>query len=292
MSQNLDEYKRKKLAEMISQIDTVSMDQIKLNGMTIRCGRELVKLTVSGVEDLTMEDEIREELRLKLGEKLASIKDRLNEKITEVVQYTNQIRIEAERKEKELEQKIRNAKPMPDVHMSHAKRGLSVIKGDGRDELIWFVQGIYWPKTIDRKPIDPKYSKKLLTNIIFMVTTKNSNVTGVSTRTPIGLEYFSHYHQHRPDCWGKWSYPKSFSSPDDIISIARAAEAVLEDVNSHSLANRSPRGLPRFATLQRHIIQKKEAEKKPTVDKMLNQATRRSGISTETRSTDEDVWSL
>ena len=289
MSEELNEYKRKKLAEMMSNIETVSVDDINLNGFTVRNGTKLLKLEVTGVEDITMVQEIREEFRLKLSEKLSSIKDRLNEKITEVVQYTTQIRMEAERKERELEEKIRNSRPMPDVIMEHAKKGLSVIKGDGRDELTWFVQGIYWPKTIDKIPIDPKYSKKLLTNIVFMIQTKGKNVIRVSTRQPIGLDYFQHYHQHKPDCWGKWKFPSIYNNPNDIIAIARNAEAVLENVNSHSLAERQPRGLPRFATLQRHTIRKTTME---TDDSMLNQATRRSGISTEIRSEDSEVWSL
>lgn len=290
MTTELTDYKRKKLEEMFRMIGAVSMDDLETNGFTIRCGTKLLKLGVTEIEDLTMETEIREELRSKLGERLSTIKDRLNEKITEVVQYTSQIKMEAERKERELEEKIRKAKPMPDVFLSHAKRGLSVIKGDGRDELIWFVQGIYWPKTIDGKMIDPKYSKKLLTNIVFMIQTKNKSITRVTTRQPIGLDYFEHYHQQKPDCWGKWKHQPNFNQPDDIIAVARTAEAVLENVNSHSLANRSPRGLPRFATLQRHMAPNKEVKR--TEDGQLSQATRRSGVSTEMRANGEDVWSL
>lgn len=290
MSEELNEYKRKKLAEMLRDIEGVSVDDINLNGFTIRNGSKILKLEVTGIEDVTMDQEIREEFRLKLGEKLASIKDRLNQKITEVVQYTTQIRMEAERKERELEDKLRRAQPMPDVMMDHAKKGLSVIKGSSKDELIWLVQGIYWPKTIDNQAIEPKYSKKLLTNITFMIVTHKDVIKGVSTRQPIGLEYFDHYHQQRPDCWGKWHAPNRFKTPNDIINIARQAEAVLENVNSHSLARRDPRGLPRFSTLNRHLVPKKTV--KPTEDSMLSQATRRSGISTEMRSADEDVWSL
>lgn len=290
MSEELNEYKRKKLAEMLRDIEGVSVDDINLNGFTIRNGNKILKLEVTGIEDVTMDQEIREEFRLKLGEKLASIKDRLNQKITEVVQYTTQIRMEAERKERELEEKLRRAHPMPDVFMDQAKKGLSVVKGSSRNELIWLVQGIYWPKTIDNKPIEPKYSKKLLTNITFMIKTQGDVIKKVSTRQPIGLEYFEHYHQQRPDCWGKWHPQNRFNTPDDIIRIAREAEAVLENVNSNSLARRDPRGLPRFSTLKRHLIPSKKV--KPTEDSMLSQATRRSGISTEMRSADEDVWSL
>ena len=291
MSEELNEYKRKKLAEMIREIDGITVDDIQTNGFTIRNGTKLLKLQVTEVEDITMEQEIREEFRIKLGEKLASIKDRLNQKITEVVQYTTQIRMEAERKERELEEKLRRAHPMPDVFMDHAKKGLSVIKGGGRDELIWLVQGIYWPKSIDNDPIEPKYSKKLLTNITFMITTQGKVVKGVSTRQPIGLEYFDHYHQQRPDCWGRWHHVERFNDPNDIVNIARQAEAVLENVNSHSLARRDPRGLPIFYTQKRHVVPKK-SPKKAVEDDMLSQATRRSGISTEMRSADEDVWSL
>ena len=288
---DLNEYKRQKLAEMMRDVDTVSVNDIQLNGFTIRNGNKILELKVTNIEDITMEQELREEFRGKLGDKLSIIKDKLNEKITEIVQYTTQIKLEAERKERELEERIRNSRPMPDVTEDHAKRGLSVIKGSSRDELIWLVQGIYWPKLIDKEPIDPKYSKKLLTNVTFLIQTKGNNVLRVSTRQPIGLDFFEHYHQQKPDCWGKWKYNSTYRSPDDIIAIARTAEAVLENVNSHSLANRQPRGLPRYSTLARHKIAKRSVPQ-PIDESMLNQATRRSGISTDMRATDEDVWSL
>jgi len=290
MSEDLEKYSKKKLEQMYSEINSVTMDELKTDGLTIRCGTKILKLTATEIEDLSMEQEIREELRQKLTEKLFLIKEKLNVKITEMVQYTQRIKIEAERKERELEEKIRNARVMPDVTMDHAKRGLSCVKSQERDGLIWLIQGIYWPKTVDRKPIDPRYSKKLLTNITFKIKTIGNKVVQVSTHQTIGLNHFDHYHQQNPDCWGNWVFNSTYKTPNDIIQIARNAEAVLENVNSRSLANRQPRGLPRFETLQRHVLTNEKSIENNI--NMLNQTTTRSGITADIRSNDDNVWSL
>lgn len=277
------------LGEMEQIIDGVSVNTIQAEGMTIRLGGKLVTLKVENVEVPSIEDEIREEFRDKLRERLGMIKNSLNSKITEMVQYTSRIRDEYERKEREYKEKIRRAKPMPDVFWQHAQKGLSVLKGSGNDTIIWLVQGIYWPKFVDGKTIEPKYAKKLLTNVTYLIETNNEKVLRVSTRKPLGLDYFEHYHQQTPDCWGKWKPQNTWNRPEDIINIAREAEAVLENVNTGSIANRAPRGLPRLETLRRHLIETKR--EKPSIN-ILNQAARRTGIGGGIRiREDEDMWS-
>ena len=281
----LTKLKKEALAKMFQDIDSVDVNAIKNTGITIRAGNKLVKLEVVSETPIELEEEIREEFRIRLREKLQEIKNRLNQKVTEIVETTSRIRIEAERKEQELKSQLQRAHPMPDVFFEHAGRGLSCVKGQGHGEIIWLVSGIYWPKFYDGKRIDPKYSKMLLTQIMFMIHTKGDKVTGVSTRQLIGLDYFEHYHQHRPDCWGHWVYPKNWSNPNDIIKIARDAEAVLQNVNPHSIANRSPRGLPRKETLARHLA----AEKTVKIAKP-DQGEIRTGRTTAGRT--EDVWEI
>jgi hypothetical protein len=288
---NLSDTAQRTLTEMFGIVDSVQVDDIQNEGITIRSGNKLLKLQVVSEEPITIEDEIREEFRQKLRTKMQEIKNRLNQKVTEIVESTSRIKAEAERKERDLKRKLAEAMPMPQVKMEHAKRGLSVVKGSRQDELVWLVQGVYWPKFVDDRPIEPRYSKKLISNVIYMVTTKGNKVTGVSTHKPIGLDFFDHYHQQNPDCWGHWSYPKSWRSADDIIAIARAAEAVLENVNTNSIAHSSPRGLPRKATLLRHRVANTRTERKRATDERLNlnQESVRTGV---TGNTTGDVWSI
>lgn len=278
--------KKEALEKMFQDIDSVDVNAIKNTGITIRTGNKLIKLEVVSETPIELEEEIREEFRIRLREKLQEIKNRLNQKVTEIVETTSRIRIEAERKEQELKSQLQRAHPMPDVFFEHAESGLSCVKGRGHGEIVWLVSGIYWPKFYDSQRIDPKYSKKLLTQVMFMIHTTGNKVTGVSTRQLIGLDYFEHYHQQRPDCWGRWVYPKDWSTPNDIIKIARDAEAVLQNVNPHSIANRSPRGLPRKETLSRHLAT--ETNRRVAHEQNPNQGEIRTGTIART----EDVWEI
>lgn len=245
------------LKNMFQDIDSINIDDVKSEGVTIRVGKQIVKLEVVSDSPISIEDEIREEFRLKIKEKLQEIKVRLNTQIQSLVESTTQVKIEYERKERELKNKLRRAQPMPDIFLAQAERGLSVVKGERAEELIWLVQGVYWPKTYGdlarMKEIEPNYSKKMMTHIIFMIRTKGNTITKVSTHKPIGLAYFEHYHQQRPDCWGSWQHPTRWERPDDIIKVAKDAEAVLENINPYSIATHNPRGLPRQSTVERHL---------------------------------------
>jgi hypothetical protein len=290
---NLKKVSEDKLKEMFSYIDNVNIENLKTDGMTIRIGNQIVKLTATKIENISIEDEIREEFRIKLSEKLNEIKVKLNDKIIELVDFTNRIKEEADRKEREIEERLRTSCMMPDINIRHAKQGLSCVKGERKDEIIWLVQGIYWPKTVgdgtNWKKIEPAYAKKMISSIIFMIVTEGKKVKGVSTRKPVGLDYFEHYHQSKPDCWGKWSPKRDFKGPDDIIKIAKEAEAVLENINPRSLADRSPLALPRFATLERHLLNKPTEKPEVTI---LNQEDIRSGIRPNTTGTNDNLWSI
>ena len=273
---------------MFDCLDSVDIDKIQSDGLSIRVGDKVLKLNVVSQTEIPEVSEIKEEFRQKLNEQQRLIKQKINDKINEITEYHHSMRMEYRRKEKELKDILARSCPMPDITYNHAQQGLSVVKGDGADRLIWLVQGVYWPKTIDQKQIDPKFSKKMISNVVFMIETSKEIVTSVSTRKPIGLDYFSHYHQSRPDCWGKWKSQSSWKTPNDIIKIAREAEAVLENINTGSIADQNPRGLPRKSTLGRHIVESKKSQNMGA----LNQTTRRSGITTDVRREDGEVWSL
>ena len=273
---------------MFDCLDSVDIEKIESDGLSIRVGDKLLKLNVVSNTAIPEVAEVKEEFRQKLNEQQRLIKQKINDKINEITEYHHSMRMEYKRKEKELKDILSRSCPMPEINHTHAQQGLSVVKGDGADSLIWLVQGVYWPKTIDQKQIDPKFSKKIISNVVFMIETRKLMVRSVSTRKPIGLDYFSHYHQSRPDCWGKWKNQSNWKTPNDIIKIAREAEAVLENINTGSIADQNPRGLPRKSTLGRHIIDSKKSQNMGT----LNQTTRRSGISEEIRREDGEVWSL
>jgi hypothetical protein len=273
---------------MFDCLDSVDIDKIVSDGLTIRVGHKVLKLSVVSQSMIPEVDEIKSEFREKLNTQQRAIKQKINEKINEITEYHHSMKIEYKRKEQELKDILARSAPMPDILYRHAQNGLSVAKGENKNELVWLVQGVYWPKTYDHVQIDPKFSKKMISNVVYLINTKDNRVTGVSTRKPIGLDYFSHYHQSRPDCWGKWKNKPSWSTPDDIIKIAREAEAVLENINSGSIAEQNPRGLPRHNTLKRHLVDKKDSARMGA----LNQTTKRTGITEEVRSEDRDVWSL
>jgi len=281
MEEKIEQFK-----SVFNDLDMIDIDKIKTDGMSMRIGNKLV--IFKSIEDnpISVEDEIRNELREKINSQQKLIRDKINAKISEMVEYFNQVKREYLRKENDLKRTLRNSTAMPNVEFNHAQRGLSVLKGSN-GEIIWLVQGVYWPKTIDGKPIEKKFSKKMISPIVFLIKTNDNKVHDVSTRQPIGLDYFDHYHQSRPDCWGQWKHSKDFKTPDDIIKIARDGEAVLENINTSSIATGSPRGLPRKSTILKHIVKNKEED----VLGSLNQQIRRSGISVDTGSDSLDVWS-
>ena len=270
---------------IFSLLDGVDVDTIQTDGISMRLGNRVVKFSIDTSASLSIEDEVREEFRGKLRDKLQKIKDQVNSKISEMSSFVSNIKREFERKEKELNDKLKLAKPMPNVTFAHAQKGLSVVQGRNKNSMYWFVQGIYHPQYLDTKLLDPKYTKKMISNIVFCIQTEKDRVIEVSTRQPIGLDYFSHYHQSQPDCWGHYKPPRNFKSPDDIIAIAREAEIVLENINSKSIANSTPRGLPRQNTLSRHLV--KDSTK--TFKSPLSQEIKRTGITAEGR-TGDDIW--
>ena len=191
---------------------------------------------------------------------------------------------EFDRKERLLKETLDKAAPMPHVTWQHAMRGLSVVKGDGRGELVWLVKRMYRPLTVDNNAIEPAYVKKLTSHIFIAVHTHDKKVTNVSTRKIVGLEYFPHYHQSNPDCWGNWKYPSDWETPDDILKIAGDAEAVLENINTMSIARRAPAGLPRLETLRKHVT----SVRGPSQSVTMTDAMTREGAGRQL--SEPDVW--
>lgn len=271
---------------MFEQLESIDVDKIQMEGVTLRIGGRALKLVYQEDIPTNIEEEAREEFREKLAVKLQLIKANINNKVSEMSEFVNALRRDYEVKEKELQKRIDNIQAMPpDMNYKHAYQGLSICKGETRNEIYYMVDGLYWPKYVDRQAIDPIYTKKMISHIVILFRTEGNRIKECSTRKPIGFDYFDHYHQAKPDCWGKWRFPRTFNSCDEIIRIAQEAQIVLENINLGSVANRNPRGLPRKDTLVRHLLSDGRGTEKM---KDLRQDTRRIGAETEGIQVNED----
>jgi hypothetical protein len=278
MSRRLRQRAEQDIKYMFEQLDNIDVDGIKLDGVTLRMGNRILKLVLDEDSPAEAEEQIREEFREKIASKLTVIKSNINDKVEEMSNFVNTLRSDYERKELELQRRLDNVVAMPDMRHDDIYKGLSVAKGSNANEYYWMVQGIYWPKYVDRRAIEHNYTKKMISHIIICVVTKGDKITGVTTRKPIGFDYFQHYHQSNPDCWGDWHYNRNLKGKNhaqEIIKIAQEAQIVLENINTGSVATRNPRGLPRKDTLTRHLMKEGQG-----VDQMRNlrQDSRRIGV--------------
>lgn len=271
-----------------SVLTELSIDDVKSEGMTVRIGGRVVKLEIT--EETTLpEDDIRAEYSEKLTRKLQTIKEKVNEKLSEMSYMVEQNRMDYEEKERELNDRLSSSNIMPNITYEEAKQGLSVVS-DGNGKMVWLYQGVYWPKFVDGRPIDPKYSKRMISPVTIVIKTEDDRVNSVTVRKPIGLGKFSHYHgmSARSDCWGEWNIPSHWKEPSDILSIARESLVVLENVNSHSPGTSSPTGLPRLSTLQQHLVSPDSVQ---SDEYTPTRADERSGIVPETSVNTTAIWS-
>jgi hypothetical protein len=241
--------------DIFKELKAADVDSSLLNEITMRIGGSLVKLVKVSDNPIDFEREIRNEYKEKLSEKLTKIGEIINQKMAEAMSIINAQKGEYERKEMILQDKLDKAVPMPEITYSHAKQGISVTRGPNRGDLAWHIRAVYWPKFVDRVSIDTRHVKKMVTPVVIVILTNGNKITSVTTRKMSDLSYFSHYHQASPDCWGSWRPPVTWTNTQDILNVARDVEAVLENINSSSVATNGPRGLPRLSTLQRNLVE-------------------------------------
>jgi len=284
MAEDITKKAEKEIKYIYEKVHSVDLDKIETEGVTLRAGNKVMRLSVIDAGQ-SIEDEIREEFRALLNKRLLQIMEDVNEKISGMSMFVSNVKNDYDKKERELNKKLDNARVMPEINYDHARNGLSIAKGSSRDSIVWFVRGIYAPKTVDFKPIETKFAQKLITDIIFQIDTVGNKITNLSTHKVIGLDYFSHYHQNNPDCWNKFKWDTTWKRPEDIIKIARDAEAVLENINSSSIAKHSPAKLPHFDTVRNHINTSPSNKKSEKIRKEML----RTGISTDMRVSD-DIW--
>lgn len=285
MSKTIETKIKETMDNVMNDINDFSIDDLKSNGFTIRSGNKILKMTVQeDCDNTSIEDEILNELRDKLSERLLNIGAKIKGKLDEMSTFVSTVKNEYESKKRDLDKKINSSNIMPDITYEHTQKGLSLTKGyDGT--LLWLVQSVYWPKYIDDRVIDPKYSKRLVNHVILTIETSGNKVMNVGVRKPIGLGTFNHYHR---ECWGQWSPPREWKTPDDILDIAHQAEVVLETINTGSLADHSPRGLMRVSTLRKHSTLRDDGGN--TLDFESNKRSDQMGINDNF--VRDDIWSV
>jgi hypothetical protein len=289
---NLDIKKKAKedIEYLTAQIDSINVDDIKNEEVHLRLGNRIYKLVCSGdIDETYMENRIRKEFKKKLSEKLDSIKRKINTKLNQMSEFVVAIKEDYKEKEAELVRKLDSVATMPEISYSHAEKGLSVVRGHGPNKYYWLVQGIYWPKYVDHEPIDPEFSVSLITPVIILVETNGDKIVKVSVRKPLGLARFQQYHtiMDNEECWGNWNYERKWKTPNDIIKIGQEAQIILENINSGSLGNREPSGLPSIETVKRHVKKKGKIK-----DAELNKREERMGVSPQSTHVDgSNIWS-
>ena len=195
MTENIKDKLNTYHKDMMATVDNLNIEDLRTETVTLRLGDTLYELVPKKGQPLDIEEQIRKEFEDKLSDKRNKIKDTIKSKMNEVSAMVSSFQDEFERKEKQLKDTLAKAAPMPDVTWEHAKKGLSIVKGNGRGEIIWLLKRTYNPIYLDHMNIEPLYVKKLMTNIYLKITTRDKQIIDVSTHYMNSLEYFEHYHQ-------------------------------------------------------------------------------------------------
>lgn len=297
-------------AELETILGSIDLSDIKSKGISLRIGGKNIQFGVQAEEVINDEDKIRDELKLQVNAKMLSIKEAVNEKIFEIKKAIedrnkdNEIRLErsisdANEREEQARIKLNDSTLMPEITLSHAKKGLSVVKGrsnnggTSENAYTFLFAGQYWPKTYNGKPLKERIVKKMVTPVILEIKAYGSAIEEIIVRTAVGFKKFKHYHGYdSSDCWGNWKYSQmSWNTPDDIIKIGENALAVLENINGASLATSRPAGLPRPATLEKNIIEDEDGVKAEVPVSAANTAASAAGVSVEAEVMTDNVWS-
>ena len=263
--------------------ETTSVVQSQENEemMVLRVGTNRYFKLISVDEAPGFNDLIKEDYDRQLAAEKERITAESKSSIDEFMLYAQSTLDQAQEEINKIQRKLKAANLMPEINYAHAKAGLSVVKGT-EGSLLWLFNTVYNPQFVDQRPLSSSIIKKMLTPIIIMITTRDSNVVTVETKT-LGLDPFRHYHRNgsdsrrtpSSDCWGQWKHEKQWKTPEDILSIAKEASNVLANINSRSLACSNPIGLPRYSTVESHIVARTQA---PAPEQVLNPTQIRSGL--------------
>lgn len=293
MSLTFEDEVQDKKDEMVKLLEGISLGNIQSSGLSLSFGGKTFQFKdLQVIEEDDLEEKMRAEFRDKLNSQQQRIREKINTKVNQLLTMHQQKQNELERKERGLQAKYNNAAMMPDITYSHAKKGLMVVRNEGKnDELLWLFRGRYQCKFFLKsrakkiKAIDKTLRRRLVKDIIIRVKTRGSQIVSVTTHNPDAeMSPFWHYHKMSAtsDCWGTWKHPSGWTSPDDIIRCAKDSLAVLETVNEGSVAKDNPAGLPRLDTVREHL---------KTVTKAMTKEFAQAINSDEAEVEETDVWS-
>lgn len=270
------------------------LNNIKSEGITIRTGNQVLKLSVTETVSLP-EDDIREELETKYLEALDSLRGQFDTYKEQMSFALDKKKAEYEEKENLLRIKLNEVNTIPNISTEHSIQGLTVVnKSNGGGGLVWLYNCVYQPKYINQKIIDPSFAKRLMTPITLQIITDDENaVIDIKIVKIIGHSKFQHYHSlsSNTDCWGGFSVSgKKIDTPEDAITLAKEALVVLETINEFSLGKRNPKGLSRFDTLMKHLLDEERTDQ-PVKKTSVNSRNSRTGFDETTNNDNSDnIW--
>jgi len=269
------------------------LTDILSEGITVLSGNRVLKLSVT--EETSLPDQA---LKDNYNQAIATATEKLrgqfeDEKKVLTDDYHKRISILDKQKD-ELEHLKRELRPVPNVDVQHAIEGLSVAKTS--DGYVWFYNCVYAPKFVNNKRIDPGFSKRLITPITIRMYVIDGQCVDMKVMCIIGDKKFRHYHSlsGSEDCWGDFRYSgEDVSDQSKALNLGKKTLAVLETVNGFSIGTENPSGLPRFSTLENHLVDNGVDVEENT--KLNTRHTRhtRTGIEVDVNTDiNDNVWTL
>jgi len=258
--------------EMCSDLNSVNVDDINSNDVRLTLGGKTFRFTkVEAVEEENVESIIRKEFKEKINDQLTRIREKINNKVVQMQLMYQQMTDEFKRKERKLQSKYKNSAMMPQISREHFCKNLSVFKGDDQGELVWMYRCEYKPRFMIiyndplgneprkvRRALPKRMVNRLKKPMVIEITTKADQIINIITKehneSLNQLINMEHYHRSGSgNCWGTWNayLNASWKTPDDILYWMKEAEGVIETINYGSIADSSPDGLPRAATVKK-----------------------------------------
>lgn len=226
------------------------------NGIKMMIGNRKLTLSVSS-DDVIETEEIENAVKVKYQNRLIEIKTAIEDKFDNVRELFDNLKFKLNDEIEKAKAKNNDDFIIPKINKGHAEKGLSVVRGDGPEDIIWLYRTLYKPITLSGKPLSQKIIYKIATPVIIEIRTYRDTVKNVQVLKNFNLTKFSHYHAitgNTDDCWGNWE-PSTlkWETPDDIIDIADYAINMLSDINDDSIGTSAPDFLPTFEEVRDSI---------------------------------------
>jgi hypothetical protein len=265
----------------LSLDDGLIEQEIKSNGVSLRLGNKVIRFNYLEEELITLKDEVVNDYHSLYNKKINELNAELEKQSTEYKFMYDKKMQEIVNLKHELSNTLKSSNLMPEVTYDHFLRGLTICKnhdGYNHPNIVWFYRGNYHVKYLNRERIDPAYSiKKLNKPVMIEIVTSGYTILSVKVLNMDGSK-FVHYHSfsHGSDCWGSWQYNElEAKSPDDIILIAEKSLDLLSVINELSIANRTPRGLPRLHTIRKNMLNEQPTNTETPVEEPVQERRRR-----------------